>query len=85
MSSVVAASMHAICMRVKIVPRKKSGTKSFAWTDSHDSSIILLSLDSSTVYVEIMFFCEPFWRDAKLNMSVKLNTNIIIDICQNIS
>ena len=41
MSSAVAALLHAIRTGVKIVPREKSGTKRFAWTDSHDSSIIL--------------------------------------------
>ena len=41
MSSAVAAFLHAIRTRVKIVPRGKSGTKSFAPTDSHDSSTIL--------------------------------------------
>ena len=41
MSSAVAALLHAIRTGVKIVPREKSGTKRFAWTDSHDSNIIL--------------------------------------------
>ena len=41
MSSAVAALLHAIRTGVKIVPREKSGTKRFAWTDSHDSSNIL--------------------------------------------
>ena len=56
MSSAVAALLHAIGTGVKIVPREKSGTKRFAWTDSHDSSIILYNLYSSTIYVKIKFF-----------------------------
>ena len=41
MSSAVVEFLHAIHTCVKIVPREKSGTKRFAWTDSHDSSTIL--------------------------------------------
>ena len=40
MSSAVAAFLHAIRSHVKIVPRGKSGTKSFAPTDFYDSSTI---------------------------------------------
>ena len=57
MSSAVVAFLHVICTRVNIVPRGKSGTNHFAWTDSHDSNTILYSLDSSTIYVKIRLFC----------------------------
>ena len=41
MSSGVVGFVHAIHMRVKKVPRAKSGTFWFPWTDFHDSRTIM--------------------------------------------
>ena len=75
MSSAVAAFLHAIHTRVKIVPREKSGTKPFAWTDFRNSSTMLSSLDSSTEYVKINFFHRAVPEKRNVKYVSKIHEN----------
>ena len=80
MSSAVTAFLHVICTRVNIVPRGKSGTNHFAWIDSRDSSIVVYSLDSSTIFVKIKLFCGSVPEKREVKYVSKKHENLIIDI-----
>ena len=77
MSSAVNGFVHAVRKHLQKVPRTKSGTFRFTWTDSHDSttSFVALVLLYNTS-LERSFSIERFQSYTLLNISAKLHFNV---------